>query len=449
MFRTAAHAGAALGVFAVAGAAQTPPRTAPVVYPIERIVAVVGSVPILGTELSDAIEEWRALGRPMPADTNAAKLEVLNDLINIEILLQKARDFGIEVPDEEIAGEVDSYIRQVRDQRFNGDDAEFRRALQTSEFRTLEGFRARQMEVQRKQRMQQLAVDSLRAKGRFPTVPVSEADVRQAFDEYVRAQPVMGPGITFRQIIVKIAPSEAEKARARAFADSLLALLRAGASFDSLARIHSADSATAANGGDLGFFRRGVMDPAFDSAAFRLPPGQLSGVVRSVHGLHILRVDRVRSAEVSARHILIREQRDSADLARTRALVARIGAALAAGASYDSLAALHHDPYEDRIISDPFPVDSLPPEYRGKIGNLQPNQVSEPIDLPDRTGRTDKVAVVQITGRSPTSAPSYERMRERLLARIREARSLERLMATLRSETYVDIRLNKVTGIGQ
>ena len=429
-------------------AQQVRPQVAPTVHPIDQIVAIVGKTPILATELDIAIEEWKGQRRPLPADSNAAKLAVLDDLINIEILLQKARDFNISVTDEEIAPEVDARVRQVRDENFRGDETAFRAALQNSEFRTLEGFRARQMDAQRKQRLQQLAIDSLRAHGRFPTVPVSEQELRAEFEAYRKQQPDFGAGITFRQIIVKVAPSDQERARARALADSLLAALRAGAAFDSVARAFSQDSGSAVGGGDLGYFRRGTMWPEFDVAAFTLQPGRLSGVVQTPDGYHLIRVDRVRPAEVSARHILIRERRDSTDVARTREQVARIGAALAAGASFDSLAALHHDPLEDRVISDPYPIDSLPPAYREKISGLSANQVSDPIDLLNEP-TAPKVVLVQVLTRTETSAPTYERMRERLLERTREARSLERLVATLRKEVYVDIRLQKLVRIGQ
>src|SRR5690606_29196969 len=108
---------AALGALllsASAGAQDAPPRTAPAVFPVDRIVAMVGPTPILASELEIAMSEWQQLGRPLPPDSNAARLEVLNDLISIEILLQKAKDFNITVADEEISGEVDSRIRQIR-----------------------------------------------------------------------------------------------------------------------------------------------------------------------------------------------------------------------------------------------------------------------------------------------------------------------------------------------
>jgi hypothetical protein len=84
--------------------------------------------------------------------------------------------------------------------------------------------------------------------------------------------------------------TQAQRDSARALADQLLRRIQAGESFEALARQYSADG-TAAQGGDLGFFGRGDMVASFDSAAFALEPGQVSGVVSSPFGYHIIRVE--------------------------------------------------------------------------------------------------------------------------------------------------------------
>jgi peptidyl-prolyl cis-trans isomerase C/foldase protein PrsA len=78
-------------------------------------------------------------------------------------------------------------------------------------------------------------------------------------------------------------------------AAGLLDQLRAGARFDVLAREHSL-SPDARQGGDLGFFPKGVMPPPFDEVCFSLKPGQLSGVVRSSYGFHIFKLLEKRPA---------------------------------------------------------------------------------------------------------------------------------------------------------
>lgn len=86
---------------------------------------------------------------------------------------------------------------------------------------------------------------------------------------------------------------------ARAKAEKLLAELRAGADFAALAREHSADPGSAAKGGDLGFFPKGKMVPAFEKAAFALKKsGDLSPVVQTPFGFHIIRLEGHKPATV-------------------------------------------------------------------------------------------------------------------------------------------------------
>jgi len=90
-----------------------------------------------------------------------------------------------------------------------------------------------------------------------------------------------------RHILIK-----GKDADARAQAEKLLQELRNGADFEALAREHSADPGSAAKGGDLGFFPKGKMVPAFDAALDALDkPGSLSPVVESEFGLHIIRLE--------------------------------------------------------------------------------------------------------------------------------------------------------------
>lgn len=95
-----------------------------------------------------------------------------------------------------------------------------------------------------------------------------------------------------RHILFKLAPdaSDADKAAARKQADEVLAKAKGGADFAELAKQYSQD-VTASNGGDLGQFGHGVMAPAFEAAAFALQPGQISDVVESPFGLHIIKLE--------------------------------------------------------------------------------------------------------------------------------------------------------------
>jgi len=99
-----------------------------------------------------------------------------------------------------------------------------------------------------------------------------------------------------RHILIQVqagADTEADL-EARAQAEKLLSQVRAGTPFADVARTSSQDPGSAAEGGDLGFFGRGVMDKAFEDAAFALQPGEVSELVRSTFGYHIIRLEEVR-----------------------------------------------------------------------------------------------------------------------------------------------------------
>jgi peptidyl-prolyl cis-trans isomerase D len=103
-------------------------------------------------------------------------------------------------------------------------------------------------------------------------------------------------------ILIAIAEPKDAKADAAALAQAqqVLAQLKAGKDFGALAKQYSADSASAAMGGDLGWAERGVYTPPFDDALFKMQPGQLSDPVKTQFGYHIIRLDEVKVAHAPA-----------------------------------------------------------------------------------------------------------------------------------------------------
>jgi len=112
-------------------------------------------------------------------------------------------------------------------------------------------------------------------------------------DQYRRPEQVRA-----RQILLKVpeGATEEQKQAVRARAEEILARARSGEDFATLAREYSEDTATAAQGGDLGFFERGQMLPPFEQAAFGLEPGQISDLIEGPSGFHIVEVEEKRPA---------------------------------------------------------------------------------------------------------------------------------------------------------
>jgi peptidyl-prolyl cis-trans isomerase D len=100
-----------------------------------------------------------------------------------------------------------------------------------------------------------------------------------------------------RHILIQLAKdaSASDEAAARTRALEILGQARSGQSFETLARERSEDLGSKAQGGDLGFFGQGVMDPAFDKTVFEMKPGELSEPVRSRFGYHIIRLEEIKA----------------------------------------------------------------------------------------------------------------------------------------------------------
>jgi len=108
-----------------------------------------------------------------------------------------------------------------------------------------------------------------------------------------------------QKVAEKFASDESVNADAKAKAEEVLAKVKAGEDFATLAKQYSQDT-TASAGGDLGFFAKGKMVPEFETAAFALKAGEVSGLVKTVYGYHIIKVTEVKGDEIKASHILIK-----------------------------------------------------------------------------------------------------------------------------------------------
>ncbi len=407
--------------------------------PVDRIVAIVGSEPILWSDVLVAVNQKRAQGLTFPSDSGgqmAIARETLDELVDAEILVQKAVQLKIEVTPEDAAATVDDQVRRIREQFPS--DVDYRRELREAGFGTPEEYRRTLVDQVRRQMLQQRTFEELRK--RLRPASVTEAEIDAAFEgnrERLRQRPA---AVTFRQIVVTPKPSDASKAKARAKADSLLAEIRAGGDFEQIARRESMDPASKELGGDIGWSRRGSgLVAEFERAIFSLPPGRVSPIVETAFGYHIIRVDRVQPAEVKARHILIRPAVDTADIALARVEADSVAAQWRRGADFEQLVQRHHDATEERGILQPYPRDSLPPSYRLAIAGKTLGAVTDPFQL--GVDAAVKLAILEIVSMTEGGEYSVEDVREQIRQQLIAERATRALLDSLRRETFVSLRL--------
>ncbi len=128
---------------------------------------------------------------------------------------------------------------------------------------------------------------------------ISGADIQRYYNEH-QQQFQVPEEVRVRHILIAVSPKADAKtiAAAQAKAEGILKQLQGGANFAELAKKYSDDPGSKEQGGELGFIQHGATVPAFDQAAFSLQPGQLSGIIHTQFGFHILQVEEKQPAHV-------------------------------------------------------------------------------------------------------------------------------------------------------
>jgi peptidyl-prolyl cis-trans isomerase SurA len=423
----------ALAVSGSAAAAQSS-------IPVDRIVAIVASQPILDSELEEQIAQAQASGQTVPQDSagRAAYMrQLLSNMIDTELLVQQAeRDTTVKVTEQEVQEAVEQTVKTVRS-RFTA-EAEFQRQVRLA-FGTVEEWRRLLTREQRRAILQQRLIENLRQKEKIKPIPPTDAQMREFWDQNKGEGQQRPATISFRQIIVTAQPDSAARAEALTRIDSLLVALRGGADFATVARQFSDDSTTRDSGGTLGWFRRGTMVKEFEAVAFRLRPGQISNVVETEFGYHVIQVERVQPAEVLARHVLIAPRISPAQIAAARARADTVRAALANGESFDSLARRFGDESAPKL-AEAVPLTQLGPEYQ-QLLEADTTVGLKPVVGLNLSGLRPQFAVVDVTARQPAGALSFEDVREQIRSQLSQQLGVQHYVDQLRRQTYIDIRL--------
>ena len=410
--------------------------------PLDRIIAVVGDHPILASEVEERLLVSAQQGQ-MPADSGARtalRKRILQQMINEELEVQQAlRDTSIKVTDQEVQDQVEAQVKSVKAQI--PDPNEFLRQLHVAGFATVEEWRRKVTEDQRRQILVSRLLENLRQSDKLRPIPPNDAQMRAFWDEHRGEVGKRPANISYRQLVILPQPDSAARAAALHLADSLYGALRAGADFAALARKFSQDSASAVQGGELGWFRRGVMVKPFEDAAFKLHPGDISEPVESKFGFHIIQVERVQPAEVLARHILIVPVISPAQIQKARQLADSVDEQWKNGASFDSLAARYTDPDEQKLVENEPLTGQTPiaPEYVQAVTKDTTLGI-KPVIVVGASSPRPKFAVIDVTGRQAEGDVTFDDVKETIKSRVAQDLAEAHYLDQLRHATYVDIR---------
>ena len=269
------------------GATTTdPPKNKPMPAQLPAIIAKVNGEAVERWELENAIHalEGRAGGQ-IPADKRDEVLRgLLDQLVNFHVLVQESRARKLDVSD----AELDARLAEIK-KGFASEQA-FQQEVAS------QGLTLEQLRFQARSSMQVGKLVDAEIK---PKISVQDADV-DAFYKGNLERFKQGEMVHASHIMIGLPPNAdaSTKQQARAKAQQVLKEVRGG-DFAKLAAEKSNDPGSAPKGGDLGFFPKGQMEPAFEAAAFALKPGAVSGIVETSFGFHIIKVHERRPARTA------------------------------------------------------------------------------------------------------------------------------------------------------
>ena len=238
-----------------------------------------------------------------------------------------------------------------------------------------------------------------------------------------------------RHILLTIDESDSEelKRTKRETAEGLLRQIREGEDFATLAENHSEDPGTAPDGGDLGFFGAGDMVQPFEQAAFNMKAGEISDIVESSFGLHLIKVESIKPEREKpleeVTEVITAELLGSAAKKTAEQAVRRDRKLIGEGTTISELAGSPgRIPGESPLVAknETIPGVTQPELLINTALGQSPGQISQPI----KAG--DSWYLVSLTERIPSQVPEFEEVKENIEARYRSQQA--EILATDKAE---------------
>lgn len=343
---------------------------------IESVAVIVGKEIILKSELEWLIQQYAIQNKINPRTQSAlldqVRQQFLDGLVEKKILLTKADADTIEAPEQQVDHYVDQEMKQLISQAGSEDKLE-------------EAFQQPINKVKRlirKNAEEAIKISTLRDK-KVGNIKITPREVRQFFATYKDSIPALEETVEISHILKLVVPGPESRQAALDKITEIKKQLDAGADFAELAKKYSQDPGTAARGGDLGFIDRGDFVKEFEEVAFSLKENQISDIVESPFGFHIIQLLERRGEKIRTRHILIQLQPDEQDEQNVIDELNRIRDLALAGEPFDSLALKYSDDNEvqnNKGYLGEYELESLKiPEFKAALENMKEGDISKPI----------------------------------------------------------------------
>ena len=354
---------------------------------IDKVVAVVGGKIILHSDIEKQYVQYVAQGG---TETSEIRCSILDQLLLQKLMINQADIDSVTVADAQVEGELDRrmrfYVKQIGSEEKL--EAYFHTSIRQlkSEFRDII--------------KEQLLVQTMQSKI-VKDISASPSDVRTYFESIPKdSLPYIDAEMEIAQIVRKPFVTPAQKLAVKNELEEYRRKILSGeGDFAVYAALYSKDPSSAKKGGELGFFDRGSMVPEFEAAAFTLKPGEISPVIETKFGFHILQLIERRGDQINIRHILLQPTTDDASLeACVRQLDSLHNQIIAGTITFDEAAQKFSDDEETKnngglMINPETNTTKLSPDKIDRllffeVDSMPVGKVSQPLIMNSADGKT-------------------------------------------------------------
>jgi len=407
---------------------------------IDQIVAVVGSNPILKSDIETQAIQMQAQGVTTQGDQ---KCEILEQLLEQKLLLAEADlDTLIIVSDNQ--------INQQMDRRMNyfieniGSEKEVEKYFS----KTINQLKAEMSETIK----EQLKTEQMQAKI-ISKVTATPSEVRQFFRQLpAKDIPEIGSQLEYAQITILPTITEKEDLEVKAKLRDFKKRVENGDNFATLAIMYSEDPGSARNGGEMDYVGRAMLDPAFATEAFNLKPNQVSKVVKSEFGYHIIQLIDRKGEKIKCRHILLRAKVDPKELELAKNRIDSIADFVRKGKiTWEQATFLYSSDKStrnngglvtsQRTGSSKFEVSELDPDVSKVITTMNIGETSHPfITIDDKQRQVYKIVKLnnKTTAHKANLQEDYQSLSELFLAKKKDE-VYRKWIAKQQAKTYIHV----------
>ena len=383
---------------------------------IDRIAAVVDKEIITESELNERVQ-FVAFQNRIDIKTKGIHKQVLDGMITEKLLLAQAKLDSVEVKEEEITAAL--RVEQMYGKSIARIKREYREDIKN-----------------------QLLVQHVRQQHE-EKLSVTRREVEDFFATYKDSLPAVPEEFTISHIYCIPKPDSALEAKTRSIMQSIEDSIRAGGDFADFAKRYSADG-TAEHGGDLGWAKRGDYVHDFEIAAFGLKEGELSAIVKTPFGFHLIQLINRRGESIHVRHILMRIAKGAASDSAAKDTLRSLKKRVLAGELFAELARIYSEDPDTKAVGGDLGTltpDQVTKEFLIQLKEIKTGEISEPLQTSIGVSYGYHIVWMRKRVESHTMnlKDDYRRV-EQLALYMKKNKANEAWIAELKKNIYIDIR---------